>query len=56
MRKEILRPKYPVSHKATVIDCSERCRKMEGECRQIGRSQDDCQKQRLQCRTVCAYK
>gem|GEM_PF-2826895 len=41
--------------KATVIDCGERCRKLEHECIDSGRSASDCRRQREQCRAACAY-
>ncbi len=40
---------------STILDCMQRCEKLDEECRAGGRSIEECERQRARCENICPY-
>jgi hypothetical protein len=40
---------------STVLDCIERCKKLENDCSKSDKSSEQCEQQRRLCEAVCSY-
>lgn len=40
---------------STILECTQRCKKLDEECRESGKPAQHCDQQRLRCEDVCPY-